>query len=325
MRIAVCFRGQIRTGVEASKKLIHFFGPYFKDMDFFVHTWDNTTCPALGGPDALGGWNADNLPDRTDEGVNRALEYLENKKKSMEVVYGLYQSKLDMDYFDKFLKIYNPINYEVESYSEFLDKAEGGVPGDPAFPQWYSLYKSVKMKKEYEEQNNFIYDIVIAMRPDIIFHPNSLFKKQIEWYLKQPNNTFVVQNLDTSRPNWREENDEWCDDVYYHSNSNLMDKASLFGDLEYNLERSNLYFFNHLDKIGANITTNSPYSSGYAILRDWTLGHDSIFDPFTRRGVKYNKEILYDINREIHEYDYINRIDNIICNYDTADEIKEEL
>jgi hypothetical protein len=325
MRIAVCFRGQIRTGVEASKKLIHYFGPYFKDMDFFVHTWDNTTCPALGGPDAIGGWNADNPLDRTDEGVNRALEYLENKKKSMEVVYGLYQSKLDMDYFDKFLKIYNPINYEVESYSEFLDKAEGGVPGDPAFPQWYSLYKSVKMKKEYEEQNNFIYDIVIAMRPDIIFHPNVLFKKQIEWYLKQPNNTLVVQDLDTSRPNWREENDEWGEDVYYHSNSNLMDKASLFGDLEYNLERSNLYFFNHLDKIGANITTNSPYSNGYAILRDWTLGHDSIFDPFTRRGVKYNKEILYDINREINEYEYINRIDNIICNYNTADEIKEEL
>jgi hypothetical protein len=181
------------------------------------------------------------------------------------------------------------------------------------------------MKKEYEEQNNFIYDIVITTRPDIIFHPSVLFKKQIEWYLKQPNNTLVVQDLDTSRPNWREENDKFVEDVYYHSNSNLMDKASLFGDLEYNSKRTNFYFLNHLDKIGANITTNSPYSNGYAILRDWTLGHGSIFDPFTRRGVKYNKEMLYDINREINEYDYINRIDNIICNYDTADEIKEEL
>ncbi len=302
MRIAVCFRGQIRTGVEASKKLIHYFGPYFKDMDFFVHTWDNTTCPALGGPDAIGGWNADNPLDRTDERVIRALEYLENKKKSMEVVDGLYQSKLDMDYFDKFLKIYNPINYEVESHSEFINKAEGGTQGNLAFPQWYSLYKCVRMKREYEKQNNFIYDIVINMRPDLLFHPDSSFKKQIEWYLEQPSNTFVIENLDTDEPGWRELNDEWCDDVYHCSNSDLMDKASLHGDLEHNLKRSNQYFLNHLDKIGAIITCNRPLGGGYTIYRDWTLEYDPIY-----------------------EYQLINRIDNIICNYDTADEIKEEL
>ena len=96
MRIAVCFRGQLRTGVEASKNLIHLFGDYFKDIDFFVHTWDNTTCPALQGPAYS---FSKKVLSKKDERVIRALEYLENKKKSMEIVDGLYQSKLDSSIF----------------------------------------------------------------------------------------------------------------------------------------------------------------------------------------------------------------------------------
>ena len=43
MRIAVCFSGQIRTGVEASPNLLRFIGELLPHTDFFIHSWDIET------------------------------------------------------------------------------------------------------------------------------------------------------------------------------------------------------------------------------------------------------------------------------------------
>ena len=40
MRIAICFSGQIRTGVESSKNIKRFIGDLYPYCDFFIHTWN---------------------------------------------------------------------------------------------------------------------------------------------------------------------------------------------------------------------------------------------------------------------------------------------
>lgn len=41
---------------------------------------------------------------------------------------------------------------------------------------FYSFAKSLELKRDYEIENNFIYDIVVKSRPDILFHPSKTFK-----------------------------------------------------------------------------------------------------------------------------------------------------
>ena len=40
MKIAVCFSGQIRTGIENHPNIKEFFGKLYNDCDFFIHTWN---------------------------------------------------------------------------------------------------------------------------------------------------------------------------------------------------------------------------------------------------------------------------------------------
>ena len=41
---------------------------------------------------------------------------------------------------------------------------------------FYSFAKSLELKRNYEIKNNFVYDIVVKSRPDILFHPSKTFK-----------------------------------------------------------------------------------------------------------------------------------------------------
>ena len=41
---------------------------------------------------------------------------------------------------------------------------------------FYSFSKSLLLKREYEIENNFVYDLVIKSRPDLVFDPQSSFK-----------------------------------------------------------------------------------------------------------------------------------------------------
>ena len=40
---------------------------------------------------------------------------------------------------------------------------------------FYSFYKSLELKREYEIKNNFIYDLVVKSRPDVLFNPEKTF------------------------------------------------------------------------------------------------------------------------------------------------------
>jgi hypothetical protein len=43
MRVAVCFSGQIRTGVVVAPNILRYIGDLLPQCDIFVHTWDIET------------------------------------------------------------------------------------------------------------------------------------------------------------------------------------------------------------------------------------------------------------------------------------------
>ncbi len=153
MKIAVCFHGQLRTGVQASKNIKHFFGEYFDNVDFFAHTWNlNTTRMPL------------NL-----------------------TCYELPVYKIPQETHDAFKEIYKPINYHVEDqeiYWAHVQKTYGST-GDLVH-LWHSSYHSIQLKKIFEKINNFKYDYVIRLRPDCIFPPDRKFKDDLEEVAAEP-------------------------------------------------------------------------------------------------------------------------------------------
>jgi hypothetical protein len=163
MRIAICFSGQIRTGVESSLNLLNFFGDNFSDCDFFIHTWDINTTKFYNGI----------LP-------NPEIE------------------KITDENIEKIIGIYNPKNVKVESFNEFNDE----FPKRYYIAEhWYSFMKSVEMKREFEVENNFTYDYVVKLRLDIIFHPDRRLIDDIkllgenEFYIENFSNELIDGRL----------------------------------------------------------------------------------------------------------------------------------
>jgi tetratricopeptide (TPR) repeat protein len=121
-------------------------------------------------------------------------------------------------------------------------------------PMYYGIYKTLKMKRNYELSNNFIYDVVIRIRSDvsiigclnldileiskndnIIYHPvlSTSEEKTIKCSeVSQLKKFKVVNKLDKIHDTICKNNnipfyDLWLDDFILFGNSKMMDKYSL--------------------------------------------------------------------------------------------------
>ena len=87
---------------------------------------------------------------------------------------------------DKLVKLYNPIKLQYEQYPieleriiEFAHSYNKNIESNPdsLFKMWYSIKRANDLKKQYEIDNGFKYDIVIKSRFDLKILDNINFKK----------------------------------------------------------------------------------------------------------------------------------------------------
>jgi len=183
MRIAVMFGGQIRTGVQTSKSILNFLGDLLPDCDFFVHTWDITTYKKgdyHGSHNSNFNWDA---------------------------------IKLDMNYFNEFLSIYKPKKYTLEPFLDFRKNYEDKKDYTGVTHWMYSFYRVNELKKQYEIENDFKYDIVIKIRGDLMFTPEVSVKPHIEMILKNENKKTIFH----------------FEDMYYIGSSETIDELAMIG------------------------------------------------------------------------------------------------
>jgi len=131
MKIAICLSGQMRTALYAWPNIKNFLGKLIDSTDVFIHTWDINSEKSVWGDQTF-------LRKKFIIPDNDLLEYI---------------------------NIYKPKKYEIEKVS--LD--DGDIVME--YFQWCSLVKSIQLKQEYENSNDFTYDIVIKLRPDMIVDP----------------------------------------------------------------------------------------------------------------------------------------------------------
>lgn len=198
-RIALCFSGQIRTGVEVAVNILNYLGELRSNCDVFVHTWDvATTSPVCNSDNSL----ADHF-------------------------------KVDKNVFSNFHSVYNPISMVVEPYD--LVETSNTFGGGRIFPQYSnkissmfeSIYEANKLKKNHEEKYGFKYDYAIRIRPDIVFHPRKSLKQdlaELDGALERHGENFFSVGNHHGHPT----ESSHLEDIFWISSSEIMDKLAEF-------------------------------------------------------------------------------------------------
>jgi hypothetical protein len=149
MKIAVCFYGQIRTGVFAVDNVKHYLGDLLPNIDFFVHSWDKHS---IRTPLNL------KLPT-----TNPVVE------------------ECTIETQEQFKKCYNPIYFHIDNSDVFYNRilSTYGSTGDLVY-MWHSISQCLEYKTSHEKNNKFEYDYVLVIRPDIIYPMDRTLSKDLE-------------------------------------------------------------------------------------------------------------------------------------------------
>ena len=255
MKIAVCFSGQIRTGVENYQNIREIFGELYNYCDFFIHTWNFCEYKT---------YNTSNISKKP---VIEPIEKFEQIKKMYS------PKKMIVD--DKTIGYVNTVNYGIQ-------------------PLWYSFWKSVELKKQYELENNFKYDYVLKLRMDLILNyhtPSELFQEIITTKKNQFKTNQWDYGVDTIS-----KNTPLSTDVFFISKSEEMDVTAdyLWVLMKYydNKDYINLVYYLKEKNIES---LKFSYVDRYLLLRD----------DFVEKGVlKLNKEEMLEEICKLENYYY---------------------
>jgi hypothetical protein len=225
MKAAVILYGHMRTFEQCASALFeHFINPLGSDV--FIHTWD--VCES-----------------QTPSWHN------EHNTKEIHTDHSLVN------------KIYNPVNYIIETQPIYRSDEDSIGPNNismfGSMRMFESLYKSNQLKVAHELKNNFVYDIVLKIRPDIMLYSPLYANKLIPHiqdghFLYGSNNTRAIDiiNICTSRTM-----DNVCE---------IYTATSMFSKVD--------FFRNYLKCISVEmIDLNFNYGKHWTILRE-SVGND---------------------------------------------------
>ena len=198
MKIAICFSGQMRTGVQTEPNIKRYIGDLLPICDFFVHTWDHQSPPSAAGT----------------------------------------LVPVDKSVFADFYRLYNPKSMTVDEYlpKRAPDNIWGGYRIDTATGKKYvsmfeSIYKANELKKLYEKNNSFVYDYVVRIRTDSIFHQDKSLRADIaELFNKtmtNPDNFIIAYHKGV--------NENKVEDIFWLAKSPTMDKLAEFYEYRANI------------------------------------------------------------------------------------------
>jgi hypothetical protein len=220
MKIAICFSGQPRTWKSCYNSWFNLidkiktstkFNEYGVEIDCFLHTWNfNTIPPHL--------WVKMGFPN-----INLARQYHEIPQKEIDELISIIKPK-------KFLIESSEVS---DSRKEIVDiramkihpnENKNGSIISWAASQLYGIMKSSELKKDYEIENGFEYDVCIRMRLDSNINEENIkilidgfnlpLKKKTIYSMHSANTTTFPHDL--------------VGDIFFYSDSHTYDVLSSF-------------------------------------------------------------------------------------------------
>lgn len=162
IRIAACFSGQIRTWKQCYESWNSLFSiiknhtefqKYEIEIDFFIHTWNLQTIPPhlwAGNPNLSVQEICDLRIDIDENEIDEVIEKFSPKKYIVDTI-----------------DVLNTRSFIVNEKSKKYG-SDGYCLLSWAAPQLYSTMRSSMLKREYEIENNFEYDVCMKFRFDML-------------------------------------------------------------------------------------------------------------------------------------------------------------
>jgi hypothetical protein len=207
MKIALCLSGQprnIKIGYKFIQKYILDPNKLY-EIDIFCHSWFDS--------------------QEIGKSYSSAQQY----------EYG-YVGKVEEN-IDKFIiNNIKPKKYIIEKQIDFNDYSKtfishSNAKQDMLSSMFYSMYISNKLKKEYEIENNFIYDLVVRTRYDLAYFEPITFLS----YKNSANKVAVLKNYQEDQDMMGSANKP-MPDIFSFSNSKNMD---IFCEVYPNMQKIN--------------------------------------------------------------------------------------
>jgi hypothetical protein len=202
MRIALCFSGQNRTGHVTADNIKRYLGDLLPDCDVFAHFWDSESR-------GTGYANRENA-------VSTNTEWHSPKKTSPEKNVEFYRH-------------WAPRTMMVEEYDLQPTKSTwGGRRWDPVAQNWHvsmwrSLYEANKLKMDYAQKNQIVYDYTIRLRSDLVFDASKSLAEDLK--LIQNDQTLLFGDHYNI---WPIHGMTRIEDIYWIGPSRLMDQVSAY-------------------------------------------------------------------------------------------------
>ena len=183
MRVALCYSGQIRTGRKCIENQVRFLGE-FAGADTFLHTWTH------------------------------------NSNRKFPGIRGI--TRVPQEQIDGYIKELGPVVSIVDSPIDLGIYATHAGYWPPAQSLFYSWRESIRLMHEYEEKIGIKYDVVVKLRPDIIFSDRWRLADDIE---AAASGRFLIPKLEHN-PTWID--DERIYDDFFVTTGHNMCKALRF-------------------------------------------------------------------------------------------------
>lgn len=247
MRIAFCFGGQLRTAEYTTENFLRYIGDLLPNVDFFLHTWDENGYKKRYG-------NSLKIQEICKE------QGIEDPKHLDPKILKPFDDLNVYEVINKLQPIYKFRSIEIENFNDYRIAKIGGTIFPPHF---YSWYKVILLKKNYEELRNFKYDFVVKTRPDILIPHNITLQDEIE-NCKLDTSKFYAQGTHSNRVN----------DVFWMATSNVMDIASEFFLKSPARSQTASFLFDYL--LSENISVTTTKFGKFAIYRPESIPISSL-------------------------------------------------
>ncbi len=198
-RIAFCLSGQPRLWERCYESWYRVFAP-LGHIDLFAHIWDFNSHPGACA-ELIDGVPRE-VPVPTED-LQRMVDTLRPKKYVI-------QSRKD--------NVLNrgDVKHVISPFSH---------------SQFYSLWRSANLKRQYEIENDFEYDLVVRLRTDILLLSDFQFTGSFsntnmrDFFLHRPNTLFTLHNQYTSKNNLMR-----VGDMMFAADSLTFDHVAMFYD-----------------------------------------------------------------------------------------------
>jgi len=163
MKVSLCISGQPRFYKQGFLEIKKTFIDRY-DCDVFLHTWHSDSLIGKGY-------------DSTHSGAGNLIGVVEE------------------DTPNSLVTLYKPVSFLIDEPKNFHhnitftpENIKAGVQPNNIFSMFYSIKKSIDIKKEYEVLNNFEYDLTVRLRFD------SAFSDYIELEKHSPEQLYVLRS-----------------------------------------------------------------------------------------------------------------------------------